>query len=93
MLEIFQKGDFEIHRVFLNNKRMLFYFSCVDNGNCGGILGVRTNLVCENQATQTCCHESKIKQPNEDPDYDYDTGDTGEESCSSYAVEGYRLVG
>ena len=61
---------------------MLFYLSCVDKGNCGDILGVRTTLVCENQATQTCCHESKIKQPNEDSDYYYDTSDTGEESCS-----------
>ena len=35
-------------------------FSCVDNNNCGEILDVRNNLVCDNKVEQTCCHESKI---------------------------------
>ena len=63
----------------------LFCFSCVDNGKCEDILGVRTTLVCENKATQTCCHESKIKPEIEAPD---EYGD--EESCSSLANEGWR---
>jgi hypothetical protein len=63
----------------------LVYFSCVDNGSCEDILGVRTNLVCENQATQTCCHESKIKPSIEVPD-EYED----EESCSDLSSEGYR---
>ena len=69
---------------------MLSYFSCVDNGNCGGILGVRTNLVCENQATQTCCHESKIKPSIQDTDEYSQYEDT--ESCSALADEGYRYI-
>ena len=64
---------------------MRFHFSCVDNGNCEDILGVRTTLVCENQATQTCCHKSKIIEVSND----YDTYED-EESCSSLLDQGYR---
>ena len=71
--------------------QFLFHFSCVDNNNCEGLIGIRTGLLCD-KATQTCCHESKIKQPNEDTDYYYDPSET-EESCSSFAAEGFRLVG
>ena len=78
-----KRGDFEIHKVFLNKYMALFYFSCVDNGNCGDILGVRTNLVCENQATQTCCHESKIKTS------DYELRDESI-TCPELEDEGYR---
>ena len=61
----------------------LVYFSCVDNGSCEDILGVRTNLVCENQATQTCCHESKIKTS------DYELRDESI-TCPELEDEGYR---
>ena len=66
----------------------LFYFSCVDKGSCEDILGVRTTLVCENQATQTCCHESKIKPSIQDTEEYSQYEDT--ESCSALADEGYR---
>ena len=66
----------------------LFYFSCVDNGSCEDILGVRTTLVCENQAAQTCCHESKIKPSIEVPD-EYSQYED-EESCFDLSSEGYR---
>ena len=32
----------------------------MDSNNCGEILDVRNNLVCDNKVEQTCCHESKI---------------------------------
>ena len=60
-----------------------FPFSCVDNNDCGDILDVRNNLVCDNKAEQTCCHESKIKIP----DYDLRAESI---TCPEIEDEGYR---
>ena len=57
--------------------------SCVDNNDCGDTLDVRNNLVCNNKATQTCCHESKIKRP----EYEIREGSI---SCPELEDEGYR---
>ena len=74
-------------------KQIIFHFRCVDNNNCEGLIGIRTGLLCD-KATQTCCHESKIKPAtpihpvgqtiNSD---DYDGGNI---LCSSEKEAGYR---
>ena len=65
--QIFVKKIFVDHEILVvwmpwmsDLMQFLFPFSCVDNNNCEGLIGIRTGLLCD-KATQTCCHESKIK--------------------------------